>query len=66
MLLEIPERFEAERIYLRCYNAGDGQWFYAISQKNRSHLARYEADNVLMSIESERDAEVLVRELAAE
>ena len=66
MHLEIPERIEARRIYLRSYQAGDGQWYYAVSQKNRSHLARYEADNVVISIESEQDAEVLVRELAAE
>jgi aminoglycoside 6'-N-acetyltransferase len=66
MLLEIPERIEAGRIYLRSYEAGDGQWFYTMSQKNRSHLARYEADNVVMSIKSEQDAEVMVRELAAE
>ena len=66
MLLEIPERIEAERIYLRCYQAGDGRWYHATSQKNRTHLARYEADNVLMSIESEKDAEIVVRQLAAE
>jgi aminoglycoside 6'-N-acetyltransferase len=66
MLLTIPTRIEAERIYLRSYEAGDGQWYFAMSQKNRTHLARYEADNVVMSIESERDAEVVVRELAAE
>lgn len=66
MLLEIPARIEAQRIYLRRYEAGDGPWYYAMSQKNRAHLARYEADNVVMSIESEQDAEVVVRELAAE
>lgn len=66
MLLEIPERVEAGRIYLRSYRAGDGQWYHAMSQKNRTHLARYEAENVVMSIESEQDAEIVVRELAAE
>jgi RimJ/RimL family protein N-acetyltransferase len=66
MLLDIPERIEAGRIYLRRYQAGDGQWYYDMSQKNRTHLARYEAENVVMSIESEQDAEVVVRELAAE
>jgi len=66
MLLEIPTRIEAERIFLRSYEAGDGQWYYAMSQKNRKHLARYEAENVVMSIYSEQDAEVVVRELAVE
>jgi ribosomal-protein-alanine N-acetyltransferase len=65
MPLEIPERIEAGRIILRPYQAGDGPWFYAMSQRNRAHLARYEAENVVMSIQSEQDAEVLVRELAA-
>ena len=66
MLLEIPTRIEAERIYLRSYEAGDGQWYYAMSQRNRAHLARYEAENVVMSIGSEQEAEVVVRKLALE
>jgi RimJ/RimL family protein N-acetyltransferase len=65
-LLEIPTRIEARRIYLRRYEAGDGPWYYAMSQKNRTHLARYEAENVVMSINSEQEAEVVVRDLAAE
>lgn len=64
--LEIPTRIEAERIYLRPYQAGDGPWYFAMSQRNRSHLARYEAENVVMTLKSEEEAEVLVRELAAE
>jgi ribosomal-protein-alanine N-acetyltransferase len=66
MLPVIPTRIEAGRIYLRSYEAGDGRWYYAMGQRNRSHLARYEADNVVMSIASEQEAEVVVRELAAE
>ncbi len=66
MLLEIPSRIEAGRIYLRSYQAGDGPWFYAMSQRNRAHLARYESENVVMSVGSEADAEALVRELAAD
>ena len=66
MLLNTPTRIESERLYLRSYEAGDGPWFYAMSQRNRAHLARYEAENVVMSIESEQDAEVVVQELAAE
>ncbi len=66
MLLEIPSRIEAGRIYLRSYQAGDGPWFYTMSQRNRAHLARYESENVVMSVGSEADAEALVRELAAD
>ncbi|MBU0492580.1 MAG: GNAT family N-acetyltransferase [Chloroflexi bacterium] len=66
MLLEVPDRIEARRLYLRSYQAGDGQWYYATSQKNQAHLARYEAGNVVMSIASEQDAENVVQGLAAE
>jgi ribosomal-protein-alanine N-acetyltransferase len=66
MLPELPTRIEARRLYLRSYQAGDGQWYHAMAQRNRGHLARYEADNVVMSIASKQEAEVVVRELAAE
>lgn len=66
MLLDLPTRFETERLYLRPYQAGDGPWYYAMSQRNRPHLARYEAKNAAMSLRSEEDAEVLMRELAAD
>ena len=66
MLLDIPTQIETGRLYLRCYRAGDGPWYYAASQRNRTHLQRYEPDNVLMSIHSQQEAEIVVRELAAE
>lgn len=33
MLLEIPARIEAGRTYLRRYEAGDGHWYYTMSQQ---------------------------------
>jgi aminoglycoside 6'-N-acetyltransferase len=66
MLLDIPERIESTRMYLRRYGAGDGGWYYAMARRNRAHLARYEAENPAMSLDTEQDAEVLVRQLAAE
>ncbi len=65
-LLDIPIRLETERLILRCYQAGDGSWYYPMSLKNRAHLSRYEAGNRSMTIESEEDADALVRSLAAE
>jgi RimJ/RimL family protein N-acetyltransferase len=65
-LLDIPTRIDTERLYLRSYQPGDGPWYFAMSQKNQSHLMRYEADNVVMGIKSDEDAEILVRDLAAE
>jgi len=66
MLLDIPTRIETERLYLRCYAPGDGPWYYAMSQKNREHLACYESGNVVMTIKTEEDAEIAVRDLAAD
>lgn len=62
----VPDRIEARRLYLRPYQAGDGPWFYAMSQRNRAHLSRYEPDNVVLEADSPEKAESLVRELAAE
>jgi aminoglycoside 6'-N-acetyltransferase len=65
LLLEIPTRIETERLYLRCYRAGDGPWYYEMSQRNKLHLARYEPGNAVMTINTERDAEIAVRSFAA-
>ncbi len=65
MLLELPVRLEAERLFLRPYGPGDGRWYYSMSQRNRRHLERFEAGNAVMFIQSEEDAEVTVREFAA-
>jgi ribosomal-protein-alanine N-acetyltransferase len=64
-LPDIPGRVEAERLYLRPYRAGDGPWYYAMGRRNREHLARYEGENAARSLNSEGDAEELVREMAA-
>jgi [ribosomal protein S5]-alanine N-acetyltransferase len=64
-LLELPTRIEAGRLYLRWYQPGDGPLYFAVSQRNRAHLAEYEAQNVLMEITTEESAEIVVRELAA-
>jgi aminoglycoside 6'-N-acetyltransferase len=66
LLLDIPTCIETERLYLRSYQPGDGPWYCAMSQKNRSHLKRYESDNVAMGIKSEEDAEILMRDLAVD
>ena len=60
---KLPTRIEAERVYLRSYQAGDGPWLYKVSQKNRAHLAHYESDNFLRMIDSEQKAEEFSQEL---
>jgi aminoglycoside 6'-N-acetyltransferase len=65
LLLDIPSRIETERLFLRCYQAGDGPWYCAMSHRNKPHLARYEAGNPVMKIETEEEAEIVVRDFAA-
>lgn len=59
-----PKKFQSPRLLLRCYQPGDGKWYYAMSQKNYRHLMQYEAENVAANIVNEETAETLVRELA--
>ena len=66
LLLEIPNRIETERLYLRPYQAGDGAMVYAIGERNREHLAEYESDNLLNHLKDEQHAEIVVRELAVD
>lgn len=58
-------RIETERLYLRSYRPGDGAWYCAMSLRNRGHLARFEAGNAAMSIETEADAERVIAEFLA-
>jgi aminoglycoside 6'-N-acetyltransferase len=64
LLLDIPTHLETDRLSLRPYQAGDGPLLYSVSQSNRAHLARYESKNILMSIQTPEEAEVVARDLA--
>ena len=64
MSLEIPTRIETERLFLRPYQAGDGAWYCAMSQKNKAHLAQFESGNAAMSIQTETDAERVMQDYA--
>jgi RimJ/RimL family protein N-acetyltransferase len=64
LLLELPTRMETNRLVLRAYQAGDGPWYYSMSQKNKPHLAQFEAGNAAMSINKEEEAEITVRDFA--
>jgi aminoglycoside 6'-N-acetyltransferase len=66
VFLELPEQLESQRLILRPFRAGDGEWYYPMSQRNREHLLPYEGNNPAMSIQSPEDAEKLVRAFAAD
>ena len=56
---------ETERLLLRPYRSNDGSLYYQISQRNRSHLERYESGNILMHLLSEEEAERAIQRLIA-
>lgn len=56
-----PTRFETERLIVRRYEAGDGAWYSAAGQKNRDHLAQYEAENVILNLKSAEEAEAAIQ-----
>lgn len=64
LLLDLPTQLETERLYVRCYAAGDGRWYYPMSQQNRAHLARYEVGNPALGLQTEEEAEILMRDFA--
>lgn len=64
LLLELREQIETPRLLLRRYRPGDGEWYAQMSLKNKAHLARYEAGNPVMKINSADQAEVLIREFS--
>jgi RimJ/RimL family protein N-acetyltransferase len=66
MLLEVPNHYETKRLHVRSYEAGDGEWYYAVGQKNHAHLERYESGNVIFSLNSVEDAEVAARQMQAD
>ena len=66
MLLDIPIRFEADRLILRRYEPGDGPMYFAVGQKNRQHLQPFEAGNIILSAKSLEEAEIIVRELSVD
>jgi len=64
--LEFPTPIESARLILRSYQPGDGNWYYAMSLKNRQHLMQFEADNVAANIANEGEAELLMQDLSNE
>ncbi|MBI5960635.1 MAG: GNAT family N-acetyltransferase [Chloroflexi bacterium] len=66
MLFHLPARLETERLVLRPYQAGDGEVYYHLCQNNKKHLLPFEAGNPALAVNTLDDAEILVREYAAD
>jgi ribosomal-protein-serine acetyltransferase len=66
LLLAIPDSVTSQRLLLRRYRPGDGETYYAVARRNQDHLAQYEHDNPIRGVASVQEAEILVRDFAAE
>lgn len=63
---DLPTRLSSQRLLLRRYEPGDGAMYFAVGQKNRAHLQRYESENCILQPRNEAEAEALVQELVAD
>ncbi len=66
MLYALPETLVTERLTLRPYRQGDGAAYFTLCQNNKAHLLPFEAGNPALSVSTADEAEILVRELAAD
>lgn len=53
---DISVPIETTRLIIRPYRQNDAVWYYKMSLKNKEHLSRYEANNPIMSIMTESEA----------
>jgi len=69
LLLDVPSNLETERLLLRPYKPGDGQWLYKIFQENITHLEEA-IEGVKtgfgLDLTNPTDAEIFVRQLGAD
>jgi aminoglycoside 6'-N-acetyltransferase len=63
---DLSTYIETERLFLRAYRLGDGHWYHPMALRNRDHLQKFEAGNAVMGIQSEEDAERIMREFVVE
>ena len=69
MLLDVPSKLETERLHLRPYKPGDGDWLHTTFRENNVHLA--EAIEELkqglgLDLTSPTEAEIFVRQMVAD
>lgn len=61
-LKNLPTSFRTPRLMVRAYRAGDGPMYFAVGQRNRAHLQRYEAMNSVLKPKDAVEAEALIAE----
>lgn len=65
-LLELPEQLEAERVFVRKYQNGDGGALFAMLERNDNRMFLKPNVEEVASIQTEKEAEIKVRKHAAE
>jgi hypothetical protein len=66
MLVDLPLEVRTPRLTVRCYRAGDGPSLHAAATRNSTHLARFEAGNILLTARNEDQGEIIAREMHAQ
>jgi len=59
---DITIPIETRRLIIRPYRVEDAKWYYWMSLKNKEHLTRYESENPIISIQTEADAEKVIKD----
>jgi len=62
---DITVPIETNRLIIRPYHLDDAMWYYRMSLRNKEHLARYEYENPVMSIQTEADAVKVIRDFVS-
>ena len=66
LLLDIPAQLDTERLIIRKYSERDGRELYSLLERNNNRAFLRENVEELSSIETEEEAEIMVRKHAAE
>ncbi len=56
----LPPSYETPRLVVRRYQVEDCAWYLSVGRRNREHLARFETDNPIRTLESEEEARTLL------
>ena len=69
LLLDVPSQLETERLFMRPYRPGDGQWLCTIFQENIAHLEEAiegVKSGLGLDLTNSTEAEIFVRQLGAD
>lgn len=61
--LNMPEKFDAERVLVRAYTTSDSQIFLEASLRNHKHLREFESGNVIYGVSALSEATEILVEL---